>query len=768
MAWICCVLPIHAGTRCGLVDGFVDGSTDADTDGDGVADCLDDLPLVAGTPLTTQGSCTLVVDTFADGDDGECSVDCTLREALETAQGDDCTIQLAPGTYRVDLGSLVIANGTSIVGSGSDDTRIDAEISDPAMIYQYVGGFSASAMLTGLTLEHDGRGIQHECGDCSLILNNCVVRGDPAGSSGRALSIEQNYINLYSSATLNNTIVRDTGGISLDGGGGRLWGNACRITNSFRAIRLSAGFENGASANLTDCEISDNPAGGIYAAGAFSGPSVGTPGYFTLTRCVVRGNGASASKGGGIYLDAGTYISGGSAAIIDSTIEGNHASEAGGGIYIEGGEFPGRLTMRRSTLSGNTAQSGGGLYREYTEPNYSDSLLENCTLSGNVASSSGGAIYFEGGNWPTDFYLRSSTVAYNEAGSGGGIYVGSGETLKLSNSILGANVGLAGLGSGPDCFGTLDSLGHNLIGNLDGCAVLSEPTDLLGVAPGLTSLADNGGPTLTHHPDSFSPAVDNGPDPPSCPETDQRGVPRPQAEYCDIGSVEVAPDSDGDGVPDVIDGCPDDPDKADPGVCGCGVPDAGDTDGDGMLDCVDGCPNDPNKADPGVCGCGVPDAGDTDGDGMLDCVDPCPTDPDFDGDGFGQAGDCPAGTPPDCDDTDPTVFPDAPEVNDGLDNQCPGDSGHGMIDETTGNSGFRNPTNKNEYSWPAQAGALSYEVWRSRLIECIATSDTFIIDPETPDPGAPLFYLNHATSPHVGTWGQDSAGRERDYVSCPE
>ncbi len=50
------------------------------------------------------------------------------------------------------------------------------------------------------------------------------------------------------------------------------------------------------------------------------------------------------------------------------------------------------------------------------------------------------------------------------------------------------------------------------------------------------------------------------------------------------------------------------------------VPDA-DADGDGVPDRLDGCPLDPKKTAPGVCGCGVPDV-DADGDGIADCVDP--------------------------------------------------------------------------------------------------------------------------------------------------
>jgi hypothetical protein len=90
--------------------------------------------------------------------------------------------------------------------------------------------------------------------------------------------------------------------------------------------------------------------------------------------------------------------------------------------------------------------------------------------------------------------------------------------------------------------------------------------------------------------------------------------------------------------------CPNTP-KAEPGVCGCGIPDT-DTDDDGTPDCIDECPTDPLKAERGVCGCHVPET-DMDADGIPDCIDPCPldADPTLGGDcACPSSGPAPAGT----------------------------------------------------------------------------------------------------------------------------
>ncbi len=114
---------------------------------------------------------------------------------------------------------------------------------------------------------------------------------------------------------------------------------------------------------------------------------------------------------------------------------------------------------------------------------------------------------------------------------------------------------------------------------------------------------------------------------------------------------------------------------------------------DGICECDtgfvgDNCEVDINECDPdpclnsGSCTQGVP------GTYICTCTggftgdncEICPTDTDGDGYGDPASGLC-IHPESDCDDDHATVYPGAPELCDGLDNQCPGDAGHGSTDE---------------------------------------------------------------------------------------
>lgn len=129
--------------------------------------------------------------------------------------------------------------------------------------------------------------------------------------------------------------------------------------------------------------------------------------------------------------------------------------------------------------------------------------------------------------------------------------------------------------------------------------------------------------------------------------------------------VGTVADADSDGTCDALDGCPSDPLKTSPGLCGCGTPDA-DTDSDGTPDCTDACPADPLKTAPGICGCGTPDT-DTDADGTPDCNDACPGDPLKTTPGNCGCGNAEPGAP--CDDGSVATINDAVQTDCG----CAGD-----------------------------------------------------------------------------------------------
>ncbi|MBU1052453.1 MAG: outer membrane beta-barrel domain-containing protein [Proteobacteria bacterium] len=95
-----------------------------------------------------------------------------------------------------------------------------------------------------------------------------------------------------------------------------------------------------------------------------------------------------------------------------------------------------------------------------------------------------------------------------------------------------------------------------------------------------------------------------------CPDT-PKGV-RVDKDGC-------PPDSDGDGVYDYLDKCPDTPKGVEVDENGCPL----DTDGDGVYDYLDKCPDTPKDVKVDEDGCPL----DTDGDGVYDYLDKCPDTP---------------------------------------------------------------------------------------------------------------------------------------------
>jgi hypothetical protein len=189
------------------------------------------------------------------------------------------------------------------------------------------------------------------------------------------------------------------------------------------------------------------------------------------------------------------------------------APSFGGGIWNEGGA----LTLVDSTLYANMADLGGAILNAGTL------TIVSSTLSGNAATIAGAAIFDVSGA-----SLRNTTIADNEGEAGNAISIGASVSLE-STIIDGACVGQPAFSSGYN----VESPGNTCGLDLPSDRVEVSEADL---ALGLLSI--DVGVLRTHMPAGGSVVIDTVPPEACATEVDQRGVPRPQGDGCDVGAVE--------------------------------------------------------------------------------------------------------------------------------------------------------------------------------------------------------------------------------------
>lgn len=443
--------------------------------------------LLAGLLATAEPALAAIsVDPGAP--DGVVDTRCSLREAVEAADGDpvaDCAggpsgeINIQPaGLVAVDtsLGPIVIDSDVSVSGVGMGVTTL---VGDGVFPEPVIGvDPSATAALSGLTITGGtgpvGGGIL-SFGDLTmtgveLVGNDSVYGGGLAALSGQIEIVD---------SSIRDNMADDGGGIFLDG----------------------------VVATISGTTITDNNA--IFEGGGIS--ACGCAGVIlTIEDSEVTNN--TAEDGGGIAAGPVDLT------IEDSTFDANAASGNGGGLFLLD---EGSVGISGSTFSANTADlDGGGIHAQEDGFGPLSVDLVNSTLSGNTASGSGGGISTQ-----EPMTLTHTTVTGNDVGGfGGGVYV-DGAVVTARNSLIGHQA------AGDDCDAFLDDDGGNL--DSDGNCFAGSP----GGALNLGSLSNNGGPTDTHGLLSGSPAIDAGIGT-WCMSLDQRGVTRPQGGGCDAGAYE--------------------------------------------------------------------------------------------------------------------------------------------------------------------------------------------------------------------------------------
>lgn len=308
-------------------------------------------------------------------------------------------------------------------------------------------------------------------------------------------------------STTDTTLL--AGNASYGSGGGIYNDGTLHITNNsvIRANRvdsfnaLGAGVYNAGIMTVSDSTVEAHPIFGEFThRGADEGGGVynAQGAELTVERSTFRNN-AALTAGGAIYNR-------GMLSVTETTFDGNHAENglpdpgtpSGGAIYNFGGSGN---SISRSTFINNSAWYGGGVYS--VASNFS---LRFVTLFLNDAER-GGALYAGG---PTGrVQLTRTTVTGNSASLGGGVWtevgVGLQETLIAEN--IGTNPDIAARGNG-----SVVTSRRNLIGDTAGTVFGQPPSadDLLNVDPRLGALGDYGSPTQTYSLLPDSPAI--GPD----------------------------------------------------------------------------------------------------------------------------------------------------------------------------------------------------------------------------------------------------------------
>ena len=433
--------------------------------------------------------------------------DCSLREAVIAADtsGMPATILLRPGK-RYELTRPGPGEDAALTG--------DLDVTAPLLV--------GTKGLIGTRKRHrgtklaviDGNGIDRvfDIHATTLRLVWTVVSGGharrTAGDDGNGGAIRGGVLKIHSKSRLVDNVA--------DGNGG-----------AFATTLSEPLFNGGMSTVLIKGNHAAGSGGALYVESA-------PRRFLPMDRLRITHNTAGGS--GGALFGSGFSIR-------YSTIADNRSGENGGGIALSG---TGSSGFDWSTVSGNRAAlSGGGVYT--TAPGGGPVAGDRglfaaiSTIANNRAGADGGGIAAPGGRSTTD--LESVTLARNGVAAGrlgGGLYLGDGDTVSVRNTILALN--LAG-STASDCSGgsSVDSRGHNLIGDAHGCLGF-DTGDLFGGRLGLGKLADNGGarhwtygrPLRTIALLRGSRAIDHAFE--SASGIDERGVDR--GDRTDIGAYE--------------------------------------------------------------------------------------------------------------------------------------------------------------------------------------------------------------------------------------
>jgi hypothetical protein len=326
----------------------------------GIAALAAGLALLVYAPVA--GAAVFNVDTPVEGNDGECTKDCTLREAVNLAAvtpGAD-TINVPSNTYNLSaqFGELDLV-GDILRGAGARSTIID-------------GGLATRVFAT--SNEPSGANTPQIVG---VTIRNGAATGTAITDIGGGIQVS-GLLTLSNSQVLNNSAQSDGGGIGIGSGSELVMVGSTVAGNKTTGV----GTRGGGIFNSDEGRI------------------------LFLINSTVSGN-VAAGTGGGLYGGGGSLYT-----LSNVTIAGNSASSAGG---IDSDE----RSLRNTIVAGNS----GGQCSSATTASSNNSLASDgtCALVGagdqNFVNPALGPLTNNGG--PTDTRaIGPTSPATNHGGAG--------------------------------------------------------------------------------------------------------------------------------------------------------------------------------------------------------------------------------------------------------------------------------------------------------------------------------------------------------------
>jgi parallel beta-helix repeat protein len=364
---------------------------------------LDGMPTAKAAPAGT----TRYVAPWGDDSGNLCTspiTPCrTVQQAVNLSWSGDDEVLVAAGVYTATSGQVLFIQSTVVIRGG------------------YSTDFSAWDPQTYLTTL-DGRGLMrviYILGDITPTLEALrLTNGHVDGDGGGIYSVNAHPVISGCHVYLNTAInTNDGGGVYLENGHHAvLMGNEiCSNTAGWNGggVSLYGSDDVRLANNQIYHNITENGGGGVSYEDSDNA---------TVASNLVLSNTAG-WFGGGVYIANSS-----SATLVDNSVLSNTVTILGGGLYLGNCDS---ATLTSNQFYRNRATLGGAGIS--LNSGTTVTLTSNMVLENQIVGSGNGAGIMVAGS---DAYLLHNTIARNSAGNGQGIYVGTGASAWLTNTIL--------------------------------------------------------------------------------------------------------------------------------------------------------------------------------------------------------------------------------------------------------------------------------------------------------------------------------------------